>query len=138
VKPLNEKNRHSFLFLLFLLILLTACSQETERTAKEKESPAFLDVQLSIQPEEGKVNEPLLFRAKVTYGDEIVTDADEVEFEIWQENDDYHEKIVVEHVTDGIYQLEKSFSEAGTYYVYAHVTAKDMHNMPKKEFEITE
>ena len=35
-----------------------------------------------------------------------------------------------------MYALEKSFSIEGTYYIYAHVTAENMHNMPKKEFVI--
>lgn len=120
-----------FFGLLFIVVLTTACSQESK-----EEEPQLLDVNLTINPEKAEVNEPVIFEAKVTYGDEKVTDADDVKFEIWRANDEEHEKIVVEHAEDGIYRLEKSFTEEGTYYIYSHVTAKNMHNMPKKEFVI--
>lgn len=96
----------------------------------------MLNVDLTVDPIQGKMNEPVKFQAKVTYGDEVVTDADDVSFEIWLANSDDHDKIAVKHKGNGIYELEKAFDEEGTYYVYAHVTARDMHNMPKKEFVI--
>ena len=111
------------------LIFLAGCG-------KEEEIPKMLNVDLAVDPIQGKVNEPVKFQAKVTYGDEVVTDADDVSFEIWLANSDDHDKIAVKHKGNGIYELEKAFDEEGTYYVYAHVTARDMHNMPKKEFVI--
>ncbi len=124
--------KKSFLFFIFVfIIVLSACSQKSK-----DEEPKFLDVQLTINPEKAEVNEPVTFEAKVTYGEEEVTDADDVKFEIWRANDENHEKIIVEHAENGIYRLEKSFAEEGTYYIYSHVTARNMHNMPKKEFTI--
>ncbi|RRN71668.1 hypothetical protein EI200_11035 [Peribacillus simplex] len=111
------------------LILLAGCG-------KEEEIPKMLNVDLAVDPIHGKVNEPVKFQAKVTYGDEEVTDADDVSFEIWLANSKDHEKIPVKHKENGIYELEKTFEEEGTYYVYAHVTARDMHNMPKEKFVI--
>lgn len=116
---------------LLLILGLTACNGNNA-----EEEPQFLEVDLSVNPEKAEVNESVVFEAKVTYGEEEVTDADEVKFEIWRANDEDHEKILVEHAEDGIYRLEKSFSEEGTYYIYSHVTARRMHNMPKKEFII--
>jgi hypothetical protein len=127
-----KKGLNVILFTL-LLSFLTGCAQEEQPS---DEVPQFLDVKLSVNPEQGQINEPVLFEAKVTYGDEAVTDADEVTFEVWRSNDENHEKIKIEHGENGIYSLEKSFSQEGTYYIYAHVTAKRMHNMPKKEFVI--
>ena len=49
---------------------------------------------------------------------------------------DKHEKVEIKHTENGIYRLEKSFPQEGTYYIISHVTARDMHNMPKKEFTI--
>lgn len=124
--------------LLLLLVLLVtavftaACSTEN----KEDEELAILDVKLSINPEKAEVNEPVVFEAKVTYGEKEVTDAEDVKFEIWRANDENHEKVAVEHAENGIYRLEKSFTEEGTYYIYSHVTAENMHSMPKKEFII--
>ncbi|HAQ06973.1 MAG TPA: hypothetical protein DCR24_05390 [Bacillus bacterium] len=122
-------------FLLSIMVIFSgfltiACSQEVE------EEPQFLDVQLTINPEKGEVNEDISMEAKVTYGTEQVKDADEVKFEIWRANDEEHEKIVIDHSENGIYKLTKAFKEDGTYYVVAHVTARSMHYMPKKEFII--
>lgn len=111
---------------------LTACSQD------EEVEPLFIEVDLKVSPEKGEVDEPVTFEAKVTYGEENVTDADEVLFEIWRAHDEDHEKIEVEHAEDGIYRLEQTFEREGTYYIISHVTARDMHNMPKKEFVIGE
>jgi hypothetical protein len=121
---------------LIIFTIMVACSQTNEKTEETNVVPQVLDVQLSIKPEQGNINEPRIFEAKVMYGEKEVTDADKVEFEIWQAHDETHEKIVVEHKSNGVYELEKSFSKEGTYYVYAHVTAENMHYMPKKEFVI--
>lgn len=118
---------------IFLISILAACSS----SGKEEELH-FLEVDLSVTPEHGEVNEPIVFEAKVTYGDEEVTDADEVIFEIWRAHDENHEKIEVSHSENGIYRLEKTFDREGTYYIISHVTARDFHNMPRKEFVIGE
>lgn len=119
------------LVLLVAIVFLAACSSESK-----EEEVQILDVNLTINPEKAEVNEPVIFEAKVTYGKEKVTDAEDVKFEIWRANDENHEKVAVEHAENGIYRLEKSFTEEGTYYIYSHVTAKNMHSMPKKEFVI--
>lgn len=125
--------RLSILMVLFSVLALSACQDEEENSAFE---PLYLDVELGISPENGEVNEKVVFEALVSYGEERVEDAYEVSFEIWRANDQEHENIVVEHAENGIYRLEKEFDQQGTYYVIAHVTAKDMHYMPKKEFII--
>ncbi|KOP83074.1 FixH family protein [Cytobacillus solani] len=119
------------LVLLVIAVFTAACSSESK-----EEELAILDVKLTINPEKAEINEPVVFEANVTYGEEEVTDAEEVKFEIWRANDENHEKVAVEHAENGIYRLEKSFTEEGTYYIYSHVTAKNMHSMPKKEFVI--
>ncbi|WP_338447890.1 FixH family protein [Niallia oryzisoli] len=124
-----------FALLLILAAILSACSGSKEKE-KEEMTPQFLDVQLTVNPEQGKVNEPVTFEAKVTYGDKKVTDPDSIDFEIWLANDENHEKIIPEHMGNGVFKIEKTFTAEGTYYVYAHVTAENMHNMPKKEFVI--
>ncbi|WP_156509930.1 hypothetical protein [Rossellomorea aquimaris] len=39
---------------------------------------------------------------------------------------------------NGIYTIKKTFKEEGIYYVQTHVTARDMHVMPKKQFVVGE
>lgn len=74
-------------------------------------------------------------QAKVWQGNENIDDADEVVFEIWKEgHEDESENFDGESVGEGIYSLTHTFEEDGLYYVIAHVTARDMHTMPKKEF----
>ncbi|OLS34347.1 FixH family protein [Bacillus sp. MRMR6] len=122
--------RTLLVIMLAFLSIVSAC----DNNQPTQEVPEFVEVKLTVHPETGRVNQPILFEAKVTQGNESVEDANEVKFEIWRAQDENHEKILVEHAENGIYRLEKAFEEEGTYYIISHVTARDMHNMPKKEF----
>lgn len=122
-----------FMLIIGSILIISACNNKDK---KADELPDFVEVELTINPEKGNVNEPVVFEAKVTQGDENVEDADEVTFEIWRAHDEKHEKFKVEHTENGIYRLEKSFQQEGTYYIISHVTARDMHNMPKKVFVV--
>lgn len=127
------------LFLSFMVLsvfIISACNNKEQQEQADDKLPEFVEVNLSITPEHGKSNEPIIFEAKVTQGEENVEDANEVKFEIWRAKDEKHEKIEVKHSEDGIYRLEKAFEQEGTYYIISHVTARDMHNMPKKEFVV--
>ncbi len=128
-----RKNLFLMIGIVWMVTILAACSQQTE---KRVETPQFLDVQLTINPTQGNINEVITFEAKVLYGNKEVTDPDEVTFEIWREHDEQHEKLEPKHKGNGLFALEKRFSIEGTYYIYAHVTAEGMHYMPKKEFVI--
>ncbi|WP_462411900.1 FixH family protein [Neobacillus sp. Marseille-QA0830] len=118
---------------LLLFCLMAACSKNED---PKNDIPDIVNVELSITPDKAHANETVTFEAKVTQGNEAVTDADEVVFEIWRSKDENHEKIKVAHAKNGLYRLEKSFPQDGTYYIISHVTARDMHTMPKKEFTI--
>ncbi|WML60088.1 FixH family protein [Neobacillus sp. PS2-9] len=116
---------------VLVLSLMASCSNQDEN---HSEQPQMLDVDLTVNPEKGEINEPITFNAKVTQGKEMVNDADDVIFEIWRSKDEKHEKVEIKNPKDGVYSLEKAFQQEGTYYIISHVTARDMHNMPKKEF----
>ncbi len=118
---------------LILLSMLGACNNNKNSSS---DVPKMLDVKLSVKPENGKVGEPITFEAKVTQGNENVNDADDVIFEIWRSKDPNHERTTIKHPKNGIYQLQKTFQQEGTYYIISHVTARGMHNMPKKEFVV--
>lgn len=123
-----------FVFIsVLLLFVLASCSSNKQQNDVV---PKMLDVNLSINPEKGALNQFITFKAKVTQGGENVNDADEVTFEIWRSKDPKHEKINITNPKDGVYSLKKSFQREGTYYIISHVTAREMHNMPKKEFTI--
>ncbi len=136
----NEGGRSMKKFVVVILAMLTllfisACNNNNKDSTGD-DLPEFVDVKLTISPENGQVNEPIMFEAKVTQGNENVEDADSVSFEIWRSKDEVHEKVEVKHAENGIYRLERSFNQEGTYYIISHVSARDMHNMPKKEFII--
>ncbi|MBS4216005.1 MULTISPECIES: FixH family protein [Neobacillus] len=120
---------------ILFLILAASCGKQENHNAANK-PPQIIEVALTIKPEKAEPNKPVIFEAKVTQGKEAVEDADEVTFEIWRSKDEKHEKINVKHAENGIYRLEKSFPTEGTYYVISHVTARDMHSMPKKDFVV--
>lgn len=124
--------RFAFLSVLCLLVL-SSCGTETKT---QSTVPKMLNVDLSISPEKGEAGQPVTFTAKVTQGTEKVNNADQVTFEIWRSMDKTHEKINIKHGKGGEYTLTKTFQQDGTYYIISHVTARGMHNMPKKDFVI--
>ena len=90
-----------------------------------------------IVPEIVEAGEEITLEAMVTYGEEIVTDADEVTFEYW-EADHRENSILLDAYNhgDGTYSAKVVFEKDGVYEMYAHTTAKDMHTMPKKTITI--
>ncbi|WP_142828780.1 FixH family protein [Planococcus soli] len=73
----------------------------------------------------------------VTQGDEVVEDADEIVFEVWESGDrNNSEMIPAEHAEDGVYEAETIFEEEGLYYMQAHTTARSLHVMPKQEITV--
>lgn len=97
--------------------------------------PDLIKVDLQV-PAEVKANEPVTITARVTQNNQAVDDADKVEFEYWLEGEEQHERAEGSFTQDGTYQFEHTFDKAGTYNVISHVTARDMHSMPKKQFEV--
>lgn len=71
--------------LLFSALLLNGC-ESGESKANTAETPEVLDVKLT-GPEKVNPGESAAYEAAVSYGDEAVTDADEVEFEVWKEGE---------------------------------------------------
>jgi hypothetical protein len=127
------------ILLIFALIslLLAACNNQTpEKKVGENEELQMIDVAIQLDPEKADPGQEVTIKAAVTQGDEKVEDADEVKFEVWKHGEEDHEMVEGKHVGEGIYSIKKTFNEEGTYYVVAHVTARGMHNMPKKEFII--
>jgi len=115
--------------MIVLLIILSACGNSDDDIH-------FLEVDF-IVPETAEVGETVELKAIVTYGDESVTDADEVVFEVWEKNDrDNGEMLDAINHEDGTYTIELSFDHDGIFEMYAHTTARDMHTMPLKEIVV--
>lgn len=125
--------RKKLLIIIFTLSisLLVACGNDDDELH-------ILEVNF-IVPETADVGETIELKAVVTYGDEVVTDADEVVFEVWEKNDrDNGEMIDAVNHEDGTYTTEVTFDHDGIFEMYAHTTARDMHTMPKKEIVVGE
>lgn len=126
VKAVNKKVL--LVIASMLMLILAACGDKDNQV---DEAPEIIDVQLHVN-ETADVNEKLVLKATVTQGDEKVKDADEVMFEVWEDgNKDDSEMIVATNNEDGSYEAEKAFEHDGVYIVQVHVTARNMHSMPK-------
>ncbi|RST72229.1 hypothetical protein D4T97_016420 [Siminovitchia acidinfaciens] len=120
-----------------LVLILAACGKAGNEES-EDDIPKPLDVELELQ-ETADVNEAVPFKAIVTQGDEKIKDADEVEFEVWEEGKkEDSEMIEAKNNNDGTYEAEKSFDTDGVYTVQVHVTARGLHTMPKKTVSVGE
>lgn len=126
--------------ILFALVIgaLVACGGNDEgNDGLNDDDFVILEVDFTV-PETAEVGEPVELHAFVTYGDEDVTDA-KVVFEIWEEEDEEMEdsvKFDAENHGDGSYTIEHVFEEPGTYEMYAHTDAHNMHTMPLKSIVI--
>lgn len=136
-----------FPILLSMILILAACGGE-EQTDEDsyghdghssgEEELVAIEVDFQV-PETAKVNETVELVATVAYGDELVTDADEVTFEIWEQGDEENSiEIEATNNGDGTYSAETTFDKAGIFEMYAHTTARDMHTMPKVSITIEE
>ncbi|WP_158553567.1 FixH family protein [Peribacillus saganii] len=123
-----------FLF-LSLLFVITGCSKEENSPAQKDELPELIEVVINL-PEKADPNKSVTIKASVTQGDEKVTDADEVKFEIGKAGQENTEMIEAKHQGKGVYTIDYIFKEDGKYMVVAHVTARSMHNMPEKEITV--
>ena len=78
------KTRFTLFLLLVTLLFVSACNHEAEN----EEVDAFQELTVLqvefIVPEIAEAGEEITLEAMVTYGEEIVTDADEVTFEYWE------------------------------------------------------
>lgn len=127
-------NKRWMIGLISVLALLSACGDDED--ANQSEEPKMLNVDFEL-PEEADVDETVELKATVTYGDEKVDDADEMEFEYWMENDQDNSTFIDgENNGDGTYTAEVTFDEDGVYELYAHTTARTLHTMPKKSITV--
>ncbi len=130
------KRKFGLLVGVFMLAMMAACGKEETVKVDDTGVPLPLDVQLTVT-EQVDVNGIIKMAAVVTQGEDKVDDADEVEFEVWEEGKkDDSVKIESTNDKDGLYTAETSFDHDGLFHVQVHVTARGMHTMPKKEVTV--
>lgn len=126
------------IFVIGILSLFLASCGNSGNNEPSDEIPEELVVELEVQ-ETADVNEAVPFKSTVTQGDEKIKDADEVEFEVWEDGKkEDSEMIEAKNNKDGTYEAEKAFERDGVYTVQVHVTARGLHTMPKKTVTVGE
>ncbi|RYG71486.1 hypothetical protein EU245_14000 [Lentibacillus lipolyticus] len=130
------------ILVVLALALLAACGSDDSNNNSEQESDNAeeelkeLEVDFDV-PETAEVGETIQLKATITYGDEKVKDAQEMEFEYWEQgNEDDSTMVQSTNNEDGTYTAEVTFDKDGVYEMYAHTTARDMHTMPKKSITV--
>lgn len=129
--------KNTFVFILALtLVVLTACSGNNDEETNNSDELKALEVEFEV-PETAEVNETILLKAIVTYGDEMVEDADDVSFEYWEEGNQ-EDSTTVESINnrDGTYTAEITLENNGIFSIYAHTTARGLHTMPMKSVTV--
>lgn len=122
------------LLAIFSIFIISACSEDNA----EEEELAMLEVEFEPQ-ETAQVGELIELVATVKYGDELVTDANQMDFEYWfEDEEDNSEMVEATNNNDGTYSIEVSFDQAGEYWIYAHTTAHELHTMPKRSINVSE
>jgi hypothetical protein len=127
------------LFILLSIFLVGCGTQENEGNSTNGSNnvdiPEIIEVTIKV-PQKIELNQEINIQSVVTQGDETVSDASEVVFEVWESGSDDHEMIDASNEGNGVYSINKTFIKEGIYYVVSHVTARDMHSMPKEEIVV--
>lgn len=138
---INMKRKKKILSgsLTAIILLTAACGQSEENQEQDGEninSAEPIDVEIDMA-EEAEADEEIEIGAFVTQGEETVTNANEVMFEIWKEGEkEESEEIIAEEPENEKYLIHHTFNEDGVYHVTAHVTARGMHSMPTEEITV--
>ncbi|WP_235791700.1 FixH family protein [Virgibacillus salidurans] len=139
---IHKLEKFWLLTLIVAFTFLSACgddgSTEESGEGNSEDELHALEVEFEV-PETADVDETIEMKANVTYGKDDVADADEVVFEYWETgNEDNSTMLEAENNGDGSYTAETAFEEDGVYEMYAHVTARTQHTMPKKSVTVGE
>ncbi len=119
------------------LTMLAACGEDDgEQSGGDVINTDPLEVEV-LMDDIADPGEEMMLEALVTQGEELVNDANEVTFEVWQEGQKEHSEMVdYTDVDEGVYSAPFTFGEEAVYFVQPHVTARGMHVMPVHEIAV--
>ena len=122
-----------FLSVFAVSVLLVGCNEEIDTNEVGSAMPQLIEVTI-LTEKTLPVGEKVKLAAQVKQGDEFVGDAEEVKFEVW-ESGMRDDGVMLDGVLtkDGTYEVDFTFDHDGVYYMFAHTTARGMHDMPKIE-----
>ncbi|WP_440112842.1 FixH family protein [Paenibacillus sp. QZ-Y1] len=138
-----------FMPFIVLVLLTVGCSYEEQ--SQSGEMPEMIKVELRV-PDKVSLHKPVSLGVKLTQGGAPLSDADHVQFQIWNKLDEpapvspeqgmmTAEKLeeqgalTANEADKGIYEVQYTFERPGTYVIQAHVTHEAMHSMPRATVE---
>jgi peptidoglycan hydrolase CwlO-like protein len=127
-----------FLAIMALMtVYMSACSTTDSHSEMTKTMPDPIEVTLKV-PSKASVNQEVPLKAIVKQGNKVVKDADEVKYETWKDNTkDKDSMLDAKNENNGAYTAHVKFDQPGVYDVQVHVTAREMHDMPKTKIVIS-
>ena len=126
-----------FVVAALLAVTLTACAQEADIDTNDGVQQIEEVKVTFLTPEKLEPNTDVKLEVEITQGGEIVDDADDVTFEVWQSGmRDDGEMLKGEDAGDGVFSANTTFEEEGVYYIFAHTNARGMHVMPKQQVTV--
>lgn len=88
------------ILVIFSLILMACQDQENNETQTPPQNSGPIDVVFKTDPPSDlPVGQPVELQAEVTRMGNVITDAEEVMFEVWEKKDEYHIEGSEQHVT---------------------------------------
>ncbi|MBP1989519.1 FixH family protein [Paenibacillus eucommiae] len=121
---------------MFVIVaILGGCTANVSSADKNGLIPHLtVDLQVAANIESGDVR---TFSIEVKQGDQPFEDAEQVEFEVWpEENKEATMILSGQKKGPGIYSVNQTFAEEGLYIVKCRVTSKDYQLMPSKRFAV--
>lgn len=124
--------------LVAIPFLLFGCGGEEPEVDTLDNGIMPMEIAVDIEtPEKVSSNETIQLAARVTQNNEAVDDAEEVKFEVWESGFRDEAQMVDGKLSkDGIYTADYTFDHDGVYYMFAHTTARGLHNMPKQKIVV--
>ncbi|MFC4618490.1 FixH family protein [Camelliibacillus cellulosilyticus] len=131
------------MFILPLLIIaafaISACGHDahSEHMSMDSSGAEMLKVNILTASDAFNAGTQGKIEIKVTQGKKNVTDATEVKFQVWKDDQKDQSKMLKgKGGKGGVYSANYTFPESGSYHVIAHVTANGSHTMPEKTFTV--
>ncbi|NJJ37623.1 FixH family protein [Paenibacillus apii] len=135
-----KKIRAAMMIAAMVASALAGCASKGNNHAVMDMSRMSMDpikVELTWSPADASANQEIIFKVEVTQGGDVVDDADEVLFEIVNDNDSSKKlELKGELDEEGKYTAAGTLEEAGVYHVTSHVTARTQHSMPTKPLTV--
>jgi hypothetical protein len=103
-------------------------SEHSDSSEKKNHHGHSLDIKL-LSAETINANTDEILTAEIKEGDHPLTDAN-IQFEIWKENTGENDKqwINAKETTDGVYEIQTKFGDAGSYLITVHVKKGELHD----------